>query len=143
MKSQELVQKLEVTENVTVSGGVVTSQKVTPAAINADATATVAEILGGYITSTTAAAVAITTPTPLALALACNAKAYDYFDITIQNTGSGGNNITLTGVSGLTVCGTATVADGKAAMFRFLFTSVTVTSGAISAAVVKAMRIAG
>lgn len=141
MKSQELVQQLEVTEKVTIPGILMTYPKITPAAINATATATVAEILSGYITSTSAAAVALTTPTALALATAVNAAKYSYFDITIDNI-SGSNTVTFTGGSNVTMPATATILAGDAKIFRILFTSVTVTSGAISAATVQVLTVA-
>lgn len=66
----------------------------TPAAINATATATVAEVLSGYITSTSAAATTITLPTGTLLGAALKAVQGTVFDLYIDNT-AGANTVTI------------------------------------------------
>ncbi len=66
-------------------GGVVTGH--TPAAINATATATAAQVASGYITSTSAAATTITLPTGTLLGAALGAGQGSVFDLTVDNTG--------------------------------------------------------
>lgn len=66
----------------------------TPAAINATATATVGQVLSGWITSTSAAAVTITLPTGTLLGAALNAVKGTSFDLYIDNT-SGANTVTV------------------------------------------------
>ena len=70
-------------------------------AINATATASTAAILGGIITSTTAAAVTITTPTAAQLLAALGAAGYrtnngDVFKLIVLNLGNA-NAITMAG----------------------------------------------
>ncbi len=109
------------------------------AAINADATATVAQVSTGYITSTSAAATAITLPTATAMATALGSVGQGtIFDFVVDNTG-GSNTVTVAvGVgivaakqtsSGdtatdvlLTVAASATVGIG---IFRLVFSSTT------------------
>ncbi len=65
-----------------------------PAAINATATATAAQVASGYITSTSAAATTITLPTGTLLGAQLNAKQGDIFDLYIDNT-AGANTVTI------------------------------------------------
>ena len=73
-------------------GGIVASH--TPAAINATATATAAQVASGYITSTSAAAVTITLPTGTLLGAALGAVQGTIADLTIDNT-AGANAVTI------------------------------------------------
>lgn len=65
-----------------------------PSAINATATATAAQVAGGYITSTSAAAVTITLPTGTLLGKAIGAKQGTVVDLFIDNT-AGANTVTI------------------------------------------------
>lgn len=66
----------------------------TPAAINASATATAAEVATGYITSTSAAATTITLPTGTLLGAALGAQKGTVFDLIVDNT-AGANTVTI------------------------------------------------
>jgi hypothetical protein len=66
----------------------------TPAAINATATATAAQVATGYITSTSAAATTITLPTGTLLGTALGATQGTQFDLWIDNT-AGANTVTI------------------------------------------------
>lgn len=66
----------------------------TPAAINATATATAAEVATGYITSTSAAATTITLPTGTLLGAALGAVKGTVFDLIVDNT-AGANTVTM------------------------------------------------
>src|ERR1700761_7816568 len=63
-------------------------------AINATATATAAQVITGYITSTSAAATTITLPTGTLLGAALGASKGTVFDLIVDNTG-GANTVTL------------------------------------------------
>lgn len=89
----------------------------TAAAINTTATATVAQMLGGIITSSTAAAVTITSPTAAALDAAIEVAVGETFEVFVINTGAT-NAITLAGGSGVTVVGTTVLASSAT---RWLF----------------------
>lgn len=93
----------------------------TPAAINATATATVAEVLSGYITSTSAAATTITLPTGTLLGAALNAVQGTIFDLYIDNT-AGASTVTMAvAVNGILSTGAADTAGS--------FGDLTVASG--------------
>ena len=66
----------------------------TSAAINATATATAAEILTGYITSTSASTTTITLPTGTLLGAAVGATAGTVLDFYVDNT-AGANTVTI------------------------------------------------
>ncbi len=66
----------------------------TPAAINATATATAAEVATGYITSTSAAATTITLPTGTLLGAALGAVQGTVHDLYIDNT-AGASTVTM------------------------------------------------
>ncbi len=88
-----------------------------PVALNATGTITAASILGGILTSTTAAAVAGTLPTGAVMDLAAEWAIGDSVDWSIINTG--GNTFTLTAAaSGHTIVGTATVVTVVSALWR-------------------------
>lgn len=65
-----------------------------PAAINATATATAAQVATGYITSTSAAAVTITLPTGTLLGAALGAVRGTVHELYIDNT-AGANTVTV------------------------------------------------
>lgn len=107
-----------------------------PAAINATATATAAEVATGYITSTSAAPTTITLPTGTLLGEALNAVRGTVFDLFIDNT-AGANTVTIAvAVNGIlstaaadsaTSFGDLTVASGVTGIgcFRLMFSSAT------------------
>jgi hypothetical protein len=66
----------------------------TTAAINATATATAAQVITGYITSTSAAATTITLPTGTDLGTALGATRGTTMDLYVDNTG-GANTVTI------------------------------------------------
>lgn len=66
----------------------------TPVAVNATATLTSAQVITGYITSTSAAAVTMTLPTGTLLGTALGAVQGTIFDLTIDNT-AGANTVTV------------------------------------------------
>lgn len=94
----------------------------TPGTLNATGTLTAALILGGIVTSTTAAAVTGTTDTGTLIDAATTFAVGDSFDFTIINTG-GTNAFTLAGGTGVTIVGSATVALSTSASFRLLKTA--------------------
>lgn len=113
-----------------VTAGSVIVRRPSPVAINATATATVDQLLSGYITSTSAAATTITTPTATALAAALNAVQGTSFDFMIDNS-AGANTVTLALDSSIAVVtpaitggATLTVSTANAiGTFRVVFTS--------------------
>lgn len=111
-------------------------QNPTTAAINATATATVAQMQTGYITSTSAAATTITTPTATALATQLGAvQGYSYY-LTIDNT-AGANTVTLalgSGFTQLTAVGSAslTIPSGTTGIGTWKITFVSTTAATIS-----------
>lgn len=106
------------------------------AAINATATATVEEVLTGYITSTSAAATTITLPTGTLLGAALGAQRGTVFDLFIDNT-AGANTVTIAvatnGILSSAAADTAgsfgdlTVASGVTGLgqYRLMFSSPT------------------
>lgn len=107
-----------------------------PAAINATATATAAQVAGGYITSTSAAATTITLPTGTLLGAAVDAQQGTTFDLYVDNT-AGANTVTMAvAVNGIlsalaaavsASAGLLTVPSGVTGMacFRIMFSSPT------------------
>lgn len=89
---------LSVTGVITATGGinqvVAGTQNHTPAAINSTATATVAQVATGYITSTSGAATTITLPTGTLLGAALGAVQGTVFDLYVDNT-AGANTVTM------------------------------------------------
>jgi hypothetical protein len=104
--------------------------KATPVAINSTGAATAAQIVSGYITSTSAAATAITTPTATAIAALIGAVRGTSFDLVIDNS-LGANTVTLTLDASIAVVtpavtggDTLTVSTANAiGIFRIVFTS--------------------
>jgi hypothetical protein len=86
-------------------------------AINVSATATVAQLFSGGITSTTAAAVVVTAPTAALIDLAGTFAVGESFDVLLINTG-GTNALSISGGTGNTYLGTiSTTAGGMTARF--------------------------
>ena len=123
--------------NLTATNLVFTDQNhPTTAAINATATATAAEVITGYITSTSAAATTITLPTGTLLGAALGATRGTVMDLYIDNT-AGANTVTIAvavnGILSTAAADTAgsfgdlTVASGVTGLARFtiMFSSAT------------------
>jgi len=108
----------------------------TTVAINATATATAAQVITGYITSTSAAATTITLPTGTSLGAAIGATKGTVLDLYIDNTG-GASTVTIAvatnGILSTAAADTAgsfgdlTVAAGATGLARFtiMFSSAT------------------
>ena len=77
-----------------VMAGAIVQQSFTPAAINATATATAAQVATGYITSTSASATTITLPTGTLLGAQLGAKQGTVFQLYIDNT-AGASTVTI------------------------------------------------
>lgn len=109
----------------------------TPVAVNATATLTAAQVVSGYITSTSAAATSLTLPTGTLLGAALGATRGTVFDLYIDNT-AGANTVTMVvAVNGILSAAAAagsgagagllTVPSGVTgqACFRLMFSSAT------------------
>ena len=91
----------------------------------ATVTYTAAQMLGGYISDTITAACAATTPTATALVAAIpNAVIGTSFLFILKNTAASAISITLTGVSDVTITGTATVAQANTKIWLGMVTAV-------------------
>lgn len=94
----------------------------TSAAINSTATATAAQVLTGYITSTSAAATVITLPTGTLLGGALGATAGTVFNLIVDNT-AGANTVTIAvAVNGI-------LSDGAVTAGAVAFGDLTIASG--------------
>lgn len=136
MLSSNTLTELTAGAGVTVDGVLLKDgyvvNKPTPVAMNVTATATPAQILSGYITSTSAAAVSITTPTATAIGALIGAVAGTSFDFTIDNS-AGANTVTLILDASIAVVtpaitggATLTVSTSNdIGIFRVVFTSAT------------------
>ena len=123
--------------NLTTTNLVFTDQNhPTTAAINATATATAAQVITGYITSTSAAATTITLPTGTLLGAALGATAGTVMDLYVDNT-AGASTVTIAvavnGILSSAAADTAgsfgdlTIAAGATGLGRFtiMFSSAT------------------
>ena len=103
------------------STGAALGSQGTPTAKTATFTATIAELLTGIVTVTSATAVALTLPTG-ALTDAGLSGGYlavdQSFDWSVINLGSSSGAVTMTASSGHTYVGSATVAISTTARFR-------------------------
>jgi hypothetical protein len=127
--------KVYVTSNV-IAGGSLISLNPTNAAINATATATAANIISGYITSTSAAATTITLPTASDIASTLYGSSVargTQLEFIVDNA-SGSNTVTIALGTGITAQTTAAITGSttltvttanKIARFRLIFTSAT------------------
>ena len=88
-----------------------------PVALNATGAVTAAAILGGIVTSTTAAAVAGTIPTGAVMDASSSFAVGDSIDWSVITTGASAFTVTAA-ASGHTVVGNMVVAAGKAGLFR-------------------------
>ena len=93
-----------------------------PVAVNVTGAVSAAAILGGIVTSTTAAAVAGTVPTGAVMEAATEMAIGDSFDWSVIATGA--NAFTVTAASGHTLVGTAVVATVTSGLFRTRKTAV-------------------
>jgi len=93
----------------------------TPIALNATGALTSAMILGGIVTSTTAAAVAGTLPTGAVLDAASTLAIGDSFDWSV--IAAGANAFTVTAAANHTIVGTAVVATVTSGLFRTVKTA--------------------
>jgi hypothetical protein len=89
----------------------------TPGTLNATGTLTATLILGGIVTSSTAAAVTATLDTGTVMDAAFTAAADDSFDWTAINTG-GANAFTVAASTGHTIVGSGAVAASTSGRFR-------------------------
>ncbi len=98
-------------------------KSVTVTALNATGALTTAMILGGIVTTTSAAAVAGTLPTGAAFEAVIDADVGDYWDWSVINTGP--NTFTVTaGIAGHTLVGVgAAVVTNTSSMFRTVKTA--------------------
>ena len=87
-----------------------------PVALDATGALTAAAMLGGIVTSTTAAAVTGTMPTGTVLDAASNLQIGDSFDWSVIATGA--NAFTIAAATGHTIVGTAVVATVTSGHFR-------------------------
>lgn len=87
-----------------------------PAAVNATATLTIAQLLSGIITSTTAAAVTGTLPTGTLADAAGETEIDEGFEWAVINTG-GANAFTVQAGTDHTLVGSGTVAASSSARF--------------------------
>lgn len=99
-------------------GRLISGVQADPNTLNATGTVSPAMILGGILTSTTAAAVTGTLATGAVMELASNFLVNDFIDWSVINTG-GTNAFTVQqAASGHTVVGNMTVAASSSARFR-------------------------
>lgn len=104
--------------NVGASAAIVSQvYQTTPGTLNATGTLTAALILGGLVTSTTAAAVAATLDTGAIMDAAITMSVDDSFVWSVINTG-GANAFTVTASTGHTIVGAAAVANSTSGRFR-------------------------
>lgn len=79
---------------------------------------------------------AVTTTTPTAALIVAalkNARVGAYFDLTIRNTADAAETITVAGGTGVTISGTATIAQNNSKRFRFVVTNPNSGSEAVTA----------
>ena len=87
-----------------------------PVAVNVTGAVSAAAIMGGIVTSSTAAAVAGTVPTGAVMDAASEIAVGDSFDWSVINTGP--NTFTVTAASGHTIVGVAAVVTVTSGLFR-------------------------
>lgn len=93
-----------------------TQVQAAPVAVNVTGAVSATAMLGGIVTSTTAAAVAGTVPTGTVLDAASEFAINDSFDWSVIATGA--NAFTVTAATGHTLVGTAVVATATSGLFR-------------------------
>lgn len=90
--------------------------QIAPVAVDATGAVSSAAMLGGIVTSSTAAAVAGTVPAGSVLEAAAEFVVGDSFDWSVINTG--GNTFTVTAATGHTLVGVAAVVTVTSGLFR-------------------------
>lgn len=115
------VAKYEVGVSPVVQTFYATQYQPVPVALNATGAITAAAMLGGLVTSTTAAAVAGTMPTGTVMDAASSFAIGDSFDWSVIATGA--NAFTVTAAAGHTIVGTAVVATVTSGYFRTVKTA--------------------
>jgi hypothetical protein len=122
------------TAAVIVDGPLASKSTVTTTSTNGAATYAASEIAGGLIlrdphganrTDTTATAAQI-------LAQFLHAKVGSTFPLIVRNTADAAETITVQGGTGVTISGTATIAQNNTKHFMGVFTNVTASSEAIT-----------
>lgn len=100
-----------------------TIKTITSLGTNQNSTPTAAQIMGGYLTQTSATgAGTVTLPTGTLLSAAASSALVGYgYECTFANLG-GGQTLTITGATGSTVIGDAAIPSGKNATLRFINT---------------------
>jgi hypothetical protein len=93
-----------------------TQVQATPVAVNVTGAVSAIAMLGGIVTSTTAAAVAGTIPTGTVMDASSEFAINDSFDWSVIATGA--NAFTVTAATGHTIVGTAAVATTTSGLFR-------------------------
>lgn len=88
----------------------------TPVAVDATGAVSATALLGGIVTSSTAAAVAGTIPTGTVMDAASQFSVNDSFDWSVINTGP--NTFTVTAATGHTIVGASAVATATSGHFR-------------------------
>jgi hypothetical protein len=102
-----------------------TRQEVVATALNATGAVTAAAILGGIVTSSTAAAVAGTVPTGAVLAAAVDLSVGEGIEWSVINTGAA-NDFTVTAATDHTIVGVAAVQELTSARFLTVQTAAAV-----------------
>lgn len=97
--------------------GVPLNNQAAPGALNSTGTLTAALILGGIVTSSTAAAVTATLDTGAVMEAATDLSVNGSFDWSAINTG-GSNAFTVTASTGHTIVGAGAVAQSTTGLFR-------------------------
>jgi len=105
--------------NSTTAAGVKLTNQPTPTAKTATATLTIAELLTGIVTATSASAVALTLPTGTLSDAGFVSLSNDLaFNWSVINLGSSSGAVTMTAGTAHTYVGNATVAIATSAQFR-------------------------
>ena len=118
------------------SGGIVTRRPTmlghsseSRSAVNVTATLTVAQVAGGYITTTSASAVTMTLPTGTLLGAQLGAQQGDVFDLYIDNT-AGANTVTMAvGTNAVQSDWDTQITNATASVTPATITPLTVASG--------------
>lgn len=110
-----------------ISGGAI--RRYTTAAVNTSATLTTAQVIGGYITTTSAAGVTMTMPTGTALGTAVGAVQGTVMELFIDNT-AGANAVTMAvGTNAVQSDWDNQITTATASVTPAAVTPLTVTSG--------------
>lgn len=92
------------------------------------------DVLGGVVLQDPGTNTTLTTPTAAALVAALpGATVGTTFELHVRNTANGAETITFTGGTGVTVSGTATIAQNNAKTFKLVVTNASAGQEAITA----------